>query len=189
MLVLLFGELDSVEFSERPFVSDGEASREVLFEKTGPSSKLVTGRMEAIRLGVALEPFGTEVEGRGSDTGDCCILASGSTMASRPAFLVLVGAGDAELRLGLGDLDKSSEARPEATESAVPGREEDSLLRVSLLDMSFRMMGDMWMGVSLGEGFGRCDTVKVGNCLLSCAECNGRSGPGNPWRMQTSNKV
>lgn len=143
LLVLLFGELESTELSERPFESDGEASREVLFEKTGPSSKLVTGRMEAIRLGVALEPFGAEVEGRGSDTGECCILASGSSMASRPAFLALVDAGDAKLRLDLGDLDKSSEARLEATDSAVPGRVDGSLLRVSLLDldMSFRMMG------------------------------------------------
>lgn len=131
-----------MEFSERPFVSDGEASREVLLEKTGPSSKLVTGRIEAIRLGVALEPFGTDVEGRGSDTGECCILASGSSIVSKPAFLALVDAGDAELRLGLGDLDKSSEARLDATESAVPGRVEGSLLRVSLLDMSFRMMGN-----------------------------------------------
>lgn len=116
----------------------------MLAEKIGPSSKLVTGRIEAIRLGVVSEPFGTEVEGRGADAGgDCCILASGSIMLSRPAFLALVLAGDAALRLGRGDLDKSSEARLEATESEVPGRLEDSLLRVNLLDldMSFLMMG------------------------------------------------
>lgn len=140
LLVLLLGELESMELSERPLVSEGEASSDVLFEKTGPSSKLVTGRMEAIRLGVALVPFGTEEEGRGSDTGDCCSLASGSIMPSRPAFFAFESA---MLRLCLGERDKSSEARLEATDSAVPGREEDSLLR--LLDfgenMSFLMVG------------------------------------------------
>lgn len=139
--MLLFGELESTELSERPLVSEGEASNEVFAEKMGPLSKLVTGRIEAMRLGVALEPFGTEVEGRFSATGDCWSLVSWNIVLSR--FRAFVVAGDTELRLGLGGLDKSSEARLEATESAVPGRLEDSLLRVSLLDldMSFLMTG------------------------------------------------
>lgn len=152
LLVLLLGELERIELSERPFVSEGEASREVLAEKTGPSSKLLTGRIEAILLGVAFEPFGTEVEGRWSVTEEgWWIFGSGRTMLSRPAFLAFVVPGDAELRLGLGDLDKSSEARLDATESAVPGRLEDSLLRVSLFDLgeniSFLMMGGIFLRI------------------------------------------
>lgn len=151
LLVLLLGELESKELSERPFVSEGEASREVLAEKTGPSSKLLTGRIEAIRLGVAFEPLGTEVEGRWSVTGIAwCVFESGTTMPSRLPLLAFVVPGDAELRLCLGDLVESSEARLDATESAVPGRLEDSLLRVSLFDLgeniSFLMMGD-FLGV------------------------------------------
>lgn len=128
-------------------VSEGEASRDVLAEKTGPSSKLVTGRMEAILRGMSLELFGVDVDGRpfglGEDLG-CSNFASRSFMLSGPAFLAFVVAGDAELRLCLGDLVESMEAR-DAVESAVPGRLDDSFLFVSLFDlgenMSFRMMG------------------------------------------------
>lgn len=71
-------------------------------------------------------------------------------MLSWLAFLAFVTPGDAELRLGLGDLVESSEARLDATESAVPGRLEDSLLRVSLFDfgenMSFLMLGECFWG-------------------------------------------
>lgn len=96
-------------------------------------------------------------------------------MLSRPAFLAFVVPGDAELRLGLGDLDKSSEARLDATDSAVPGRLEDSLLRVSLFDpdlgenMSFLMMGEFW-------------EVTTRDCspVLGC-----QAGPG---KLQTASK-
>lgn len=53
-LVLLLGELESTD-SERPLVSEGEASTEESAEGTGRSSKLLTGRIEAIRRGWPLE--------------------------------------------------------------------------------------------------------------------------------------
>lgn len=54
-LVLLLGELESTD-SERPLVSEGEASTEESAEGTGrSSSKLLTGRIEAIRRGWPFE--------------------------------------------------------------------------------------------------------------------------------------
>lgn len=148
----LLGELESTE-SERPFVSEGEASREVLVEKIGPSSKLVTGLIEAMRLGVPFDGLVVDVEGR-SGTGDLwCNLASWSIMLFGPAFLALVVPGEADLRLGLSE---SSEARPrDVADSAVPGRLDPSLLRVSLFDlgenMSFLMVGNFWGGSFFGQ--------------------------------------
>lgn len=87
-------------------------------------------------------------------------------MLSWLAFLAFVTPGDAELRLGLGDLVESSEARLDATESAVPGRLEDSLLRVSLFDfgenMSFLMVGECFGG---GGGFA---TMRNCSVWFSC---------------------
>lgn len=64
MLVLLLGELESTEL-ERPTEGKGEGSREDSAGGDMLSSKLETGRMEAILLGGPGGPFGaSEVEGR-----------------------------------------------------------------------------------------------------------------------------
>lgn len=189
MLAWLLGELDSTE-SERPLVSGGEASSDVLAEKTGPSSKLVTGRMEAILRGLSLEPFGVDVEGRpfgllllGEELLASSNFASRSFMLSGPAFLAFVVAGDAALRLGLGDLavTESMDAR-DAVESAVPGRLDDSFLFVSLLDlgenMSLRMMGELWD--CLLRAIGMADTQARTHQRLTSKQIQGGSAEPKP---------
>jgi hypothetical protein len=152
-LALLLGELESTEF-ERPFESEGEASRE---ESTGgawPSSKLVTCRIDAILRGVPLEPSGARAEdGRRSEGQPCggfnSWFARLSLSFAAPFEIVVML--EAELKLGLGDLSGSSMDSLEMLESAVPGGLGASLSpRVSLLALAF---GENMSFLILGKVF------------------------------------
>lgn len=135
-LALLFGELESTEF-ERPLESEGEASREESAGGGGPSSKLVTGRIDAILRGVPLETSGARAEdGRRSEGELCGGFNSWVNRLSLAAPLEFAVPGEAELRLGLGDLNGSSMDSLDIEESAVLGGLGVSLSwRVSFLGL------------------------------------------------------
>jgi hypothetical protein len=145
------GELESTEF-ERPLESEGEASREESAGGVGPSSKLVTCRIDAILRGVPFEPSGARAEdGRRSERELCGGFNSWAARLSLAAPFEFVVMLEAELKLGLGDLGGSSMDSLEMLESAVPGRLEASLSRrVSLLalalgeNMSFLILDEVF---------------------------------------------
>lgn len=151
---MLFGELESTEF-ERPLESEGEASREDSARGVGPSSKLETGRIDAILRGVPLEPLvpsGARADDGRRSEGELC--GGFNSWGGRPSFAApfeWVSTWEAELKLGLGDLAESSMDSLDMEESAVPGRLEASLSwRVSLLALDF---GENMSFLILGKVF------------------------------------